>query len=86
MKTELTKDNLKDLLPKIIEEYQPNEYDDTEEMYELKKKIFNLPYPDMVVFILYCDLQSMAKVGKLFSVSAAAIHHRLQKIKQKLDI
>ena len=69
-------------LSKIEEEYVNDIFVDDDRMYRIKEIISNLDDTDRAILIMYADEESMAKTGKLFSVSAATICGQIQRIRK----
>ena len=71
-------------LSKIEDEYLEDMMTDTDEMYRLKKIIQDLDDTDKALLIMYADLESMAKTGKVFSVSPATIYGHIKRIREDI--
>ena len=74
-------------ITEIMNEYKPNldicsENDD--EMLLIKNAIDNLTNSDKIIFIMYCELGSLRKVGKELGVSHTIIYKEITKIKNKI--
>lgn len=73
-------------LQKIEEEYIKDPVKDDDRMYRIKEIIFNdLDDLDRALLIMYADLESMAKTGKVFSVSSSTIYTRIKKIREIIE-
>lgn len=66
---------------KIEEEYVNDIFVDDDRMYRLKEIIQDLDDLDRAILIVYAEEQSMAKTGKIFSVSPATIHTNIRRIR-----
>lgn len=71
-------------LQACLEEIEPNIVFDTDEMYTLKTKILGLDQTDRTIILLYLELQSMEKVGKVLNVSPSTIYQYIKKIREKV--
>lgn len=69
-------------IDKIEEEYLGDIFRDDDRMYKIKEIIKDLDDLDRALLIVYTDEESMAKTGKLFSVSPATICGRIKRIRE----
>lgn len=76
-----------DELRAILAEY---EYDpdvmnnDDERVLEIKKAISKLNEPDRIIFVLYCDIGSSRKLGKILGVSRSTVLKEINRIKLEI--
>lgn len=68
-------------LKKIEDEYLPDEFGDTEDIFRLKEVIEGLDDLDRAIIIVYADEQSMAKTARKFGVSSATIFSHINRIR-----
>lgn len=68
-------------LQKIEDEYAKDLLNDDDRMYRIKEIIDTLDDTDRALLIMYADLSSMAKTGKVFCVSPATIHSNITRIR-----
>ncbi len=76
--------NIRTPLPKIEEEYTKDMMWDSDEMYNLKEIIEELPEIDRSILILYVDEGSMAKAAKKLNVSPATIYNQIKRIREDI--
>lgn len=77
-------DNLKPVLRKALEEYEPNLLKDKEEIYRVKEAIQNLPEVDKIIFLLYTELQSYTELSKVLNVSRSTCFWMIKRIREEL--
>lgn len=74
-------------LKKIMEDYEFHDDimdDDPEDIRMYKWAISQLPDGDRILFLLYTDLMSSRKVGKIVGVSHGIILKEVRKIRSKI--
>lgn len=64
-----------------LEELEPNLIKDTELIYQLKTGISKLDSTNKTILMLYLELQSMSKVGKVLNVSPSTVYIYIKKIR-----
>lgn len=74
---------LRDRVPysKIEDEYAKDALKDDDRIYRIKEIIDTLDDTDKALLIMYADLSSMAKTGRVFCVSPATIHSNITRIR-----
>ena len=77
-------DNLKPVLKKALEEYEPNFLKDREEMYELKETLQGLPEVDKIVMLLYAELHSFTELSKILGVSRSSCYWMVKRIREDI--
>lgn len=74
-------------ITEVMNEYKPNNdiwSDDEEYMYQLKMALDSLQPADKIIFVMYCEMGSLRKVGKELGVSHTIIYKHIQKIKKEI--
>lgn len=77
-------DNLKPVLRKALEEYEPNLLKDKEEIYRVKEAVQNLPEVDRIVFLLYTELRSFTQLSLILGVSRSSCYWMIKRIREEL--
>lgn len=77
-------DNLKPVLRKALEEYEPNILKDEEDTYKLKEAIQELPEVDRIVFLLYTELRSFTQLSLILGVSRSSCYWMIKRIREEL--
>lgn len=72
-------------LQRIIEEYEPDTFQDNDEIFQLKSIVENLNEIDKRVLILYADLHSLRNVAKVLDTTVYFVDSRLRDIRQKIN-
>lgn len=72
-------------LQKIIEEYEPNTFQDDDNSFQLKTVIQNLNEIDKRVLILYADLHSLRNVAKVLDTTVYFVDSKLRDIRKKIN-
>ena len=74
-------------LNRIMNDYKPN-YDifreDDDKITQLKESVMKLDDADRIIFIMYCELGSLRKVGKMLGISHTSAYKVIKKIKEKI--
>ena len=74
-------------LNRIMNDYKPN-YDifreDDDKMTQLKESVMKLADADRIIFIMYCELGSLRKVGKMLGISHTSAYKVIKKIKENI--
>lgn len=71
-------------LEAALEELEPNILKDSERLYQLKLNLQSLNQTYRTVLLLYLELGSMAKVGKVLNVSPSTVFIYISKIRKIL--
>lgn len=72
-------------LQRIIEEYQPDTFQDDDKSFQLKSVIQNLNEIDKRVLILYADLHSLRNVAKVLDTTVYFVDSKLRDIRKKIN-
>ena len=72
-------------LQRIISEYEPDTFQDDDNIFQLKKIVENLNEVDKRILILYADLHSLRNVAKVLDTTLYFVHNKLQSIRQKIN-
>lgn len=71
-------------IKELIKEYTTINCDDDDNMLNIKQTLNKLDRAELIIFILYSELQSERKTAELLGVSRTPIHSILTKIKNKI--
>lgn len=71
-------------IKELIKEYTTINCDDDDNMLTIKQTLNKLDRAELIIFILYSELQSERKTAELLGVSRTPIHSILTKIKNKI--
>lgn len=77
-------DNLKPVLRKALEEYEPNILKDEEDIYKVKELLQTLPEVDRIVFLLYTELRSFTQLSLILGVSRSSCYWMIKRIREEL--
>lgn len=69
----------------MIEDYKPNDdlfSEEDSEITMLKHAVEKLNPADKIIFLMYCEIGSLRKVGKELGVSAGTIFKEIRRIKE----
>lgn len=77
-------DNLKPVLRKALEEYEPNLLKDEEDVYKLKEVIQELPEVDKIVILLYAELRSFTELGNILGISRSSCYWMIKRIREDI--
>lgn len=79
----ITPTKLKEIMSDYVFDYEDifNYDDETSEIFE---KLENLDTGDKIIFVLYCESQSLRKVAKILGVSYSTVRKAINEIKTKL--
>lgn len=77
-------DNLKPVLRKALEEYEPNILKDEEDIYKVKELLQTLPEVDRIVFLLYTELRSFTQLSLVLGVSRSSCYWMIKRIREEL--
>lgn len=77
-------DNLKPVLRKALEEYEPDIFKDREEIYNLKTALKKLPEVDRIVILLYTELKSFTELSTILGVSRSSCYWMVKRIREEL--
>lgn len=71
-------------LKTALEELEPNIMKDDEKVLELKERVLKLSETDQKILLLYLELGSMSKVGKILHVSPSTVYIYISKIRKQI--
>lgn len=73
-------------LKTALEELEPNIMKDDERVLELKERVLKLSEMDQKILLLYLELGSMSRVGKVLKVSPSTVYIYISRIREKLTV
>ena len=77
-------ENIQPVLKRALEEYKPDILRDSEEMYQIKQAVDNLPEVDRIIFLAYVELRSFTELSKILNVSRSTCYWIIKSIREKI--